>query len=613
MRAGILGFLLAITLTGMSLSGHVYASSPAKGASGIHWEPWSDSVFEQAKKENKFVILDLEAVWCHWCHVMEEKTYRDPKVIELIKAHYIPLKVDQDSRPDLSNRYMDYGWPATIFYAPDGTELVKRAGFIAPEKMGKLLQAIVDDPTPEKAAQVGNVEVKTFSADAALSEGLRKELQAAHFANYDETYGSWGVGGHKFLDWDSVEYSLNRGKGGDEKSAAMARKTLDAQQALLDPVWGGMYQYSTGGTWDHPHFEKIMSVQSENMRVYAQGYALFQDPAYRNTAQSIHGFLKNFLMSPEGAFYTSMDADVVQGEHSDAYFKLNDAERRKQGIPRIDTHIYARENGWVIQALVALYDATGDQSCLKEAEMAADWIVAHRALPGGGFRHDAKDAAGPYLGDTLSMGRAFLALYTATGERQWVRRAQEAADFISVNFKNTDDKPGFVSAVSAGTVAATRPTPLRDENIAMARFANGLYHTTGNKADRALADSAMRYLATPEIARIPFSASTLIADFELNQDPTHITVVGHKDDPVAQTLYQAALRYPATYKRLDWWDKREGPMPNPDVQYPELSKPAAFICTEKRCSLPVFKPEALAPLVDRLTQQGTAPQSDVPQ
>ena len=99
---------------------------------GIEWQRWSEDIFERAKRENRFVLLDLEAVWCHWCHVMEEITYHDPKVIELIKARYIPVRVDQDSRPDLSNRYEYYGWPATVVFNTDGSEIVKRRGYIPP-------------------------------------------------------------------------------------------------------------------------------------------------------------------------------------------------------------------------------------------------------------------------------------------------------------------------------------------------------------------------------------------------------------------------------------------------------------------------------------------------
>jgi hypothetical protein len=124
----------------------------------------------------------------------------------------------------------------------------------------------------------------------------------------------------------------------------MARETLDRQLKLIDPVWGGVYQYSDSGDWDHPHFEKIMSMQAEDLRVYAQAYAQLGDARYLQAARDIHKFLTTFLRGPDGAFYVSQDADVVRGEHSGEYFKLGDAARRARGIPRVDTHLYAREN-----------------------------------------------------------------------------------------------------------------------------------------------------------------------------------------------------------------------------------------------------------------------------
>jgi hypothetical protein len=114
----------------------------ARAEEAIEWHPWSEAVFEQAKKENRFVLLDLGAVWCHWCHVMEEITYRDPEVVRLIRSRYIAVQVDQDSRPDLSNRYEDYGWPATIVFDANGGEIVKRQGYIPWPPCSKLSSTI---------------------------------------------------------------------------------------------------------------------------------------------------------------------------------------------------------------------------------------------------------------------------------------------------------------------------------------------------------------------------------------------------------------------------------------------------------------------------------------
>ena len=463
----------------ISLSGLALAAPDSKK---ITWLPWSDDIFERAKKENRFVLLDLEAVWCHWCHVMDEKTYSDPKVIALIQSRYLAVRVDQDSRPDLSNRYEDYGWPATIFFAPTGAELVKRSGNIPPEQMASILQAIIDDPTPGPSVLA---ETRLNVTDSgALGAPLRGELKKSFQDEYDTEYGGWEFG-HKYLQADSVEWALHEAANGDKVAEKRARETLSKARVLLDPAWGGVYQYSAEG-WNEPHFEKIMSFQADNLRVYSEAYAQWKQPKDLGMAQSIRTYLKTFLTGPAGAFYTSQDADLVQGEHAEAYFKLSDKARRKKGIPRIDTHAYARENGWAADALIVLSMVSGDAQALEEAQRAIDWIEKNRGIAGGGFRHDAEDGGRRYLGDTLAMGQAYLRLYAATGERKWLMKAADAAKFISTGFSFTGDNGktgGFVTA-SAKSVFSFRPQ--RDENISVARFANLLYRYSGDSQHKAI-------------------------------------------------------------------------------------------------------------------------------
>ncbi len=564
----------------------------------LTWVGWSDVVFEQARRENRFVLLDLEAVWCHWCHVMAETTYRDPEVIRLLRARYITVRVDQDARPDLSNRYEDYGWPATVVFDGKGNEIVKRQGYLPPGDMASMLQAIIDDPTPGPSV-VPEEHIEYSST--AISASLRVELEKDYLDGYDTKEGGWGFG-HKFLDWDSVELAMIRAKGGNGRAVRMVRQTLAGEEHLIDPVWGGVYQYSTDGVWSNPHFEKLMSMQAENLRIFSLGYGQFQDPAALQAAKDIHRFLEKFLLGPAGAFYTSQDADVVDGRHSAAYFRLSDAARRKQGVPRVDTHTYARENGWAAAALAVYYSATGDAKALDEARRAVAWVEANRALPDGGFRHDAKDAAGPYLGDSVAMLRAYLALYGSIGDRPLLAHAEQTMRFIDRTFRAPSSAAGAGYLTSkTSTDHAYAVHPQRDENVEVARCANLLFYFTGNPDYQKMAEEAMRYLAAGPIARRLPVASTLLVDYELSRPPLHLTIVGHKDDPAAQALFQAALRYPVAYKRLEWWDTREGRLPNPDVQYPELRQAAAFICTSRTCSPPIFQPELLAARIDKVT------------
>jgi len=574
-------------------------AGPAR-AEGIAWRAWSDGLFADAQREKRLVLLDLEAVWCHWCHVMDETTYRDPRVIELLARGYIAVKVDQDARPDLSNRYEDYGWPATIIFSPAGEELAKLSGFIPPPRMASFLEAFLEDPRPGPSA-VSRPPMRLADGPALSPERI-EELKKTHVDHYDPELGSWGRV-HKFLHGDSVEYCMELSGAGDDTALRMARQTLDANLELMDPVWGGVYQYSHGGTWDNPHFEKIMSFQAANLRIYALAYARFRDPRYLETARSIERYLLAFLRSPDGAFYTSQDADSKPGEHSAEYFELPDAERRKRGIPRVDRHVYARENGWVIEALALLGDVTGEREHIDVALRAAEWISKERSIPGGGFRHDREGAGGPYLGDTLAMGRAFLGLYVSTADRAWLARTEAAATFLVYTFEppgREEAAAGFVTAKAppAG-VAGFQPEPQRDENIQLARFLNLLHHYTGKAEFRRAAEQAMRYLATPEIAVRRPTGGILLASLELGNDPSHVTVVGSKADPLARRLFDAARRYPSGYRRIEWWDRSEGALPNPDVEYPALPGAAAFACANQRCSRPVSDPARLTELIEK--------------
>jgi hypothetical protein len=401
--------------------------------------------------------------------------------------------------------------------------------------------------------------------------------------DYDHANRGWGTV-QKFLDWDTIEYCMAEAAQGNQALERMAQETLAAQLNLMDPAWGGVYQYSTDGDWRHPHFEKIMQMQAEDLRIYAQAFALWHDATYLRAANRIRGYLKNFLTSPDGAFYTSQDADLIPGEHGGEYFQLSDSDRRKLGIPRIDAHIYSRENGWAINALTTLYAVSGEKDCFDDAIRAANWIYAHRALSEGGFRHDEMDAAGPYLGDTLAMGRAFLTLYACTADRAWLERAERAVKFISANFASN---LGYLTCAHNG---ALPPKTQLDENVGIVRLSNLLWHYTGNSEYRQMAEHAMRFLATPGVTdhRGFLIAGVLLADREIASPPIHLTVLGRKDDGAAQRLFAVAIQGPTTYKRVEWLDEREGRLPNSDVEYPSLSRAAAFLCTDNACSAPVF-------------------------
>ena len=190
------------------------------------------------------------------------------------------------------------------------------------------------------------------------------------------------------------------------------------------------------------------------------------------------------------------------------------AERLKKGMPRIDKHLYASSNGMAIEGLLLLHKATGKDLYYNKAIEAMAWVLKNRRYADGGFRHNQVDEAGPYLSDTLFMGRALLQLYQSSGDKQVLALAGKAGTFMNQFFRHP--QAGLVSAVDNGT--PVKPIPQIDQNIVAARFMLALYKQTGDKVHADLAKHILRYLNTQEIALQRLTeAGILLADVERQQ------------------------------------------------------------------------------------------------
>ena len=194
-------FLIGLLFSAAALAESKTAPSP------IPWEPWSDKAFERASAEKRLVILDLVAVWCHWCHVMEETTYRDPEVVRQLREHFVALRVDQDSRPDLSNRYEDYGWPATVIFDADGRELVKFAGYIPPSRMRTLLEGVVADPTPGPSITETEGGRREAGGEAGTALSPERCSRSSRHCWFSATTRSLGAGASPRSTWTGTASS----------------------------------------------------------------------------------------------------------------------------------------------------------------------------------------------------------------------------------------------------------------------------------------------------------------------------------------------------------------------------------------------------------------------
>jgi uncharacterized protein YyaL (SSP411 family) len=592
------------------LAGAVEAASGAK-TNPIDWHEWSPASFAKAKAQGKLVLLDGAAEWCHWCHVMESTTYNDPKVVALIKDRFLAIRVDVDARPEVAERYGDWGWPATIVFSSSMEEMRKMRGYIeAPRFLEILTDAVaqhdkqkgqgpyrLEDPPPKRPL----VDL-TAARVAELREMHEKELSTY----FDPKGGGWGYR-QKSSTWMNVEHAFLRfAASGKPYYRWRAVMTLDRLTKIMDPVWGGVYQYSTHGDWDHPHFEKLMTYQAGTLENYAQGFLVTGSAGYLDTAKKLYGYMKEFLSGKDGAFYVSQDADLSKKVDGHAFYPLPDAERRKLGLPRIDTNVYGRENGLAIAAVCQLYAATADRAHLAHARAAADRVLASHGARGG-VSHAAGDAKGLlHLADNAAMGRGLIALYEATGEAKYFAAAVAIADALEREL--WDSATGAFWAHSedphAVGVLTQRRYPV-DENVNAGRFFLRLAVHQGAEARRKIAVRALTWLSAgdrpKEMGRFVGAYLTFLE--EANGEPLHVTVVGPDGDPAVAKLVAEAHRFQHPFRIVERHDPKSKTARKLAVPFPEMEKPAAFVCANGGCSAPIEDPAKLAPRLTKLLKR----------
>jgi uncharacterized protein YyaL (SSP411 family) len=545
------------------------------------------------------VILTLVTEWCHWCHVMDEKTWGDPAFAALMAERFVVVRVDADSRPDLAERYADWGWPALALLTPSAEPVTEWRGYQEARRFERELRAYVADfdagkPLARKAS--------TSTAEAQPLQAMRDFTKAQLDGFYDDKIGGWGQK-QKYPLWAPVAHELLLARE-DQSAAALARvrQTLDGELALIDRVDGGMFQYSVDGRWDDPHFEKLAEINGAALENYADAYAATGDERYAAAGRDLARYALTILRRDDGGFFANQDADVgTRGEVSrvlgrDYYALPSRAARAAKGTPFIDRHVYASHNGRLIAGL-ARFGAVVDDRAIVDAAVAAAAVVDARHAVADGYSHDegVADDAVLHLADQVAMGRAHHLLGEATGDARHRAAALRIARFIVARFE--DKAGGFVGAVDNGAagvdvgVFGDRRKPFRANGEA-ARLLIAVGRHAEDAGLVAAGERALAALSSPAVIADEYRmvGEVLLAVEELLREPLHFAVVGDLADaasaPGVRALLAAVHRAGAPHRLVD--------VQRPGEKYPDLKKPALYICGTSFCSAPITDPKKVA-------------------
>jgi uncharacterized protein len=321
----------------------------------VAWQQWGPDAFRLARTLDRPIWLDIGAIWCHWCHVMDRESYGNPQIAELINANFVPVKVDRDERPDIDTRYQlahqvingtGGGWPLTMFLMPAGEPFA--GGTYFPPETGdgmpgirQLVQTIAGAyrQQHDRVLSIGRQVRKTLAkfrsntgATGTLTPELPLGIAYSFAAEFDSLHGGFGrQPGPKFPEDIGIRLAVAEGfLMRDPALRGVGLRTLDAyaRSGIRDYVHGGFFRYSTNRDLTVPHFEKMDYVQSGLLRAYLDAYRLTGDSQYAAVARDIMGYVTSTLSDRRrGGFYAHQDADTSLNDDG-AYYTWSLAQLR---------------------------------------------------------------------------------------------------------------------------------------------------------------------------------------------------------------------------------------------------------------------------------------------
>ena len=573
--------------------------SESEGIQEIRWRDWSDDAFAAANTEDKPVLLTLGATWCHWCHVMDQTSYSDDRVIELVNSRFIPVRVDVDQRPDISLRYNQGGFPSVAFITGTG-EFITGRPYTPPDEMVALLRQVASGEVVQQdlgpCAQPSAPESRNGPGSVSAVQDRLLEL-------YDPEFGGFGME-PKQPPWEALQFLAARySRSGD-------RALLDMVEATLQGMWHGIYdrkdqgffRYSVSRDWKVPHYEKMLVSNASLGRVFLEGYQLTGKAIYRAAVEGILHYLLNTLLSPgDGMFQASQDAD-------EPYYQSSWKDRDNSEAPPIDRTLYAGWNALAAHALLSASGVLGDARLRQTALAVIDKLWRESWTTDQGLPRRAGEPAGntPILADQVHLLRALLSVYQETGQREYVERAVEVADTVQRIFGAPDG--GCFDTVSRDSFEASiliREEPVL-ENAHCAEALLTLSYLTGDPRYSERADSALKifegvvpgrsYLGSHASRRmeedeealfLPAGAAWGRAKDMLAHGPVSLVLVGDSSTAAYRRLHQASLRMHAPHKIVLPLDSERDAAKIRELGFPADRPPAVYVCFEDRCLAPI--------------------------
>ena len=582
-------------------------------AAEIAWRPWGERAFQEAQVADKPVLLAISAVWCHWCHVMDETSYSDPEVIRLINERYVPIRVDNDERPDVNRRYNMGGWPTTAFLTPDG-EIVHGGTYVPPDAMRSYLEKIAElwsTQRSELAQRVAEVREKENEARAPkagdLSFQIVDQVGALVRGQYDPQFGGFGRE-PKFPQPKLLRFLLDEHRRfGYPEVPTMLQRTLSSMSegGMYDHVEGGFFRYATTRRWEIPHYEKMLEDNADLLTIYSEAHRTFPTAGYDRTVRDVIRWMDTVLWQTEKNLWAgSQDAD----EH---YYLLDSVEERaRHGAPFVDRTAYTGWNALAASAYWAASNAIGDDASERRAHDAMGAIarrlwdgetrtLRHLDAPGGETVVDLLGDIVADLGASLDAYETGLHPGALGGAIRMAMTLRDRLEDPSGGFFDAPERPREPGRLSR------RERPIEENALA----ADGLLRLaalSGEDEWRELATRTLRSFVGEYRRWGQFAASYANAVARALVEPVVVAVVGPVDDAVAASLWGQARASTDPARSLHRLEPERDDEMLKRLGFPR-DRVAAYVCIGTVCSAPIADEASLASALDEARRRYTHP------
>jgi uncharacterized protein YyaL (SSP411 family) len=658
----------------------------------VDWYPWGEEALRRARELDRPIFLSVGYSACHWCHVMERESFEDAEVARVLNEHFVSIKVDREERPDLDQIYMTAvqlltrhgGWPMSVFLTPDSQPFYGGTYFPPTDRHGlpsfrRVLLAVVDAWTNRKSELVAQardltghiqqsmqVETQAGGLDESLLRGAGNHLRHA----FDPTYGGFGHA-PKFPHPMDLRLLLRLAtRFGDDAATQIVTTTLDhmARGGIYDQLGGGFHRYSTDTRWLVPHFEKMLYDNALLSITYLEAFQATGDALYRQIVEETLAYVAREMTSPQGAFYSTQDADSegIEGKffvwsraeieqelgaqeaelfcniydvtpegnwegHNILHRSRSDEQearmlklpvedlrrhlfqsrqkllgrREKRIKPGRDEKVLTSWNALMLGAFARAGAALQNRAFTTRAVGTADFLLMRMRSPEGRlYRTGLADADQPrlngYLEDYAYLIEALVALYEATFEPRWITAARQLTDVLFEQFWD-ERNGGFFYTASDHERLISRSKDPHDNATPSgnAMAVTALLRLAALTGEKRIIERAERTLQLFRgmMAQMPAAAGQMLIALDFYVGPVaEIVVVGdHASAEVEQALQMLSRGF-RPHQVLAW----RGPADSQAEQaVPLLAGRTAqgavttYICRNFTCEAPLVGLDAL--------------------